>query len=160
MKKINPALVLLAQENHYLKEATCCLSYLGSDPENTLSMLISLLELEKEQAWNDIILAMQHISSSSSPQLLNALQHGSPETCTGIIKVLAGFPDSKPQIIKMLHHRSARVRLAAVRALEQLGKNTSDDVAVHLKKVLNDKSRTVREAAQQAIRDLSQKGKN
>ena len=136
------------------RNAARALATFGPEAESALPALLDLLA----NRWDDdlrheAIVAIQNIASEKSAILLAGLENPNPNIRRGVATVLGHFSGAVPVLTEALNDPSARVRLAAVSSLRNV--NGSASVAMpHIRRLLQDDSRTVRDAAAKTLIQL------
>jgi HEAT repeat protein len=136
------------------KNAARTLASLGPQAEDAIPALLDLLARSWDaHLWPEAIAAIQDIASEKSPVLQAALKNPNPNIRSGVAKVLAQFPGAAPLLTVALDDPSARVRLAALSSLDSLDGSAKPAIP-RIRKLLQDDSRTIREAAAKTLRKL------
>jgi HEAT repeat protein len=151
-RKAIPILVEIIQQEPFPDPARA-LAQFGPDAAEAVPTLIDTFDNWDEEVGQEVIAALQRITSGKSPLLTAALKQREPEIQCGIIKVLGRFPSAVPQLAEATNDPSARVRLAAVTALGKLGR-AAEPAVPHIRKLLQDDYRTIREAAQRTLESV------
>lgn len=151
-RKAIPVLVEIIQQEPFPDPARA-LAQFGPDAAEAVPTLIDTFDNWDEEVGQEVIAALQQITSGKSPLLTAALKQREPEIQCGIIKVLGRFPSAVPQLAEATNDPSARVRLAAVTALGKLGR-AAEPAVPRIRKLLQDDYRTIREAAQRTLDSL------
>jgi HEAT repeat protein len=149
-----PVLIELIQEASNDQENLArILGTFGPDAESAIPALLDLLGNRWESAREAAIAALQRIASEKSEPLQAAFGQPNVHLRCGVVDVWGRFPNALPQITAALNDPSARVRLAALQALANLG-DAARPAIPQIRGLLQADSRTTREAAAIAIQKV------
>lgn len=130
------------------RNAARALAVFGRDAEKAVPALLDLLPTEHLRP--EAIDALVRIASEQTPPLLAARKDSNPLVRSGVVEVLGHFPAGLPLVVESLADPSARVRLAAIQTLARIGPRAKPALP-QIRKQLKSESRTLREAAADAI---------
>lgn len=149
-----PALVVLLRDHlEDQSNAARTLAVFGPQAEAAIPALLDRLDNRWDRSRQEAIAALQQIASEKSSPLLTALKDPDAQLRSGVVEVLGKFPSTVPILIEAIEDPSLRVQLAALNSLADLKAQALPAIPT-IKELLKANSRTIREAAGLALREI------
>jgi HEAT repeat protein len=135
--------------------AARALAALGPTASSAIDPLAKVLEIPDDGIHREVVAAIWRIAPRPADWFATTMKVRNAEIQRRIVKAMKGLPGAEPLLIESLDSPSANVRFAAIVALDSSHLNAR--ALQSLKRLQEDRSRTIRDAAAGSLRQRAQR---